>query len=246
MQRTVSNIRAAARNTGLFYLAGHRIPHALLRRVYLCSLSQFEFSPEFKIASLTGEGVNRYIVDRRSIFDGAQYENRADGDLPAVMERYYGRIFDLCRPLLEGCSMALGDPADFFHCLWRHPLLHGKLIQNRAPAAAPADHPAAVDQAHDAITILWADEVDAIRVYDHPPRIAQSMPEDARFSFRIADTMARWSSDLHISVPHRQYEGPGRETFLIPVLYGKENNIPVQCSNGCIFTRQSEQFALVV
>lgn len=243
MQRTLCRIRAAARDTGLFYLAGHGIPLAVLRRAYQCSLQHFELAPEFKIALSTSNGINRYIAERQAFFAQPQFHIVEDGCLPAVIERYYEHIFDLCRSLLEGWAIATGTPADSFHCLGAHPLLYGRLLRPPPSAVESGTDKPGMHQPYGAITILWKDEMDGIRVDDH---VIESLSESGRFVFQIADTMARWSTDLHISVPHRLVGGPGRESFSIPVFYCSETNTPIECANSCFLKKSPEQFALVV
>ncbi|WP_082988340.1 2-oxoglutarate and iron-dependent oxygenase domain-containing protein [Bordetella bronchialis] len=266
--RALREICAAARDSGLFYLTGHEIPQALLRAVYLCSLRDFELAHEFKSGPATDSVGGRYTVARQTIFAGARIATEenlypcaagataADGAArrckaldeaarelggasPAhIVERYYGEVFELCRALLVGCALARGEAADFFQCLYRHPVLHAPLLRGSPPADAQA---AARNQPCGAVTVLWTQPGG-----ETPPAGGGTLPAGERYRLRIGDTLARWFEDLHISAPHRVADGPGRESFLLPVFYGKGNPVRVDCANDCPFPRQTEQLSLVV
>jgi isopenicillin N synthase-like dioxygenase len=235
MRRALRQIRAAAGDTGMFYLGGHKIPPALLRAVYRCSLRNLELTQEFKKELSTIPGSSRYVAHRRAVFCAAD-------PAASVVEQYYEHIFDLCGFLLQGCAMAHDVPPNFFLCLSAHPLLHTQLMSASAVAIQEAGAVTA-HQPYGAITILWKDPVDRTHGADFEPETAESPAPGGRFSLRIADTMARWTDDLHISVPHRLIDEADRENYLIPVFYGRQKNVQFECAGQCVLFKQTEQFS---
>lgn len=232
MRHALHAIRVAARETGLFYLSGHAIPPALLREVYLCSLHHHELAQEFKIGMCSWSGAAHYIADRQSVFGGA-----------AVLERYYELVFSLCRSLLEGCALAMDAPADFFHALYTHPVLRTSLLVR--PHTSPDTHAGQGPRACGALTILWADSPEGVRALD--PEIPAPAPRSSGgYALCVADTLARWSEDLHISAPHRVLDGRGRARFLIPVFYKTEIGLPVARPGNTHIPDGPEQGSILV
>ncbi|WP_076879722.1 2-oxoglutarate and iron-dependent oxygenase domain-containing protein [Bordetella sp. H567] len=243
MKRALRRMRKAARETGLFYLEGHQTPLALLRRVYLSSLCDLELGPEFKIGLSTKEGGHRYIANRKGIFAGRCTSAAEECALPLV-EHYYDRIFDLCRSLLERCAMALEAPVDLFQGVLASPVLHGRLLHHPPSASIQDGDMDEGLQPYGSVVIPWTQEVDAIRLDDDASSL-RPLPARGRLNFRVADAMARLSTDLHISAPHRLIDESGRETYLIPVFHGSENNIRLEWSTHCFLTEQPDSYSRV-
>jgi isopenicillin N synthase-like dioxygenase len=276
MQQVLNQIAAASRESGLFYLDGHGISPALLQTVYSCSTHFFRLPEEFKNQLSTITGGNRYIAEKQYVFGGAKINtgkdffrfsgNRlydagtaefrpafeaaaaapADGAGAPLIELYYRCVFALCRALLKGCAAAQGSPADRFQCLYEHPVLHAQLLQAGRSASAPDNRRAALREPCGRMVILWDDGERAARVRSHMVDAAAPPPAGKHFLLRIADIMARWSHDLHISVPHRVVGDDGKDRYLIPVFYNENPDAIIECSAECPLSTRPKQFSLVV
>jgi isopenicillin N synthase-like dioxygenase len=218
----------------------------------MCSTGFFSLPPEFKThVSLNAVGQG-YIAARRSVFDSAKTtpaaEFEAAGAAPrqagragegvptaghadhgaAVIEKYYHYVLTLGSMLLNALSEDRGG-TDAYRCMAQHPMLYAQLLFRplaSATMAGPAASPAPM-------VILWRDGVRDVRI-SGVNRMG-TVPADPAgpFAVRVADMMARWSSDLLVCAPHLVLDEAGQTHYRIPVLHDADDDTLVDCVERC-------------
>jgi isopenicillin N synthase-like dioxygenase len=255
-RRIIGEMRAACLNTGMFYVDGHGLPPRILRAVYMCSTGFFSLPAEFKThVSVNAEGQG-YIAARRAVFDSARTtpadEFRATGAdgiagarvkytgeaVPAaghadhgaaVMEKYYHHVLRLGSMLLDALSED-GGGADAYRCMAQHPVLYAQLLSRASVSAPPAAPSSCPPQP---MVILWRDGVRDVRISGINRMGAVPAEPPGPFAVRVADIMARWSSDLLVCAPHLVLDEAGNEHYRIPVLHDADDDTLVDCVDRC-------------
>jgi isopenicillin N synthase-like dioxygenase len=262
-------MRAASEDMGMFYLAGHKIPQTLLRSVYLCSTRLFLLSAEFKKHVSVIETGCRYIVAKDAVFKGADLAGKdfpgddlgpgpskannvgpimdtlprsVYGNSPAeVVRTYYSHLFALNTTVLHACAALHQLPPG-----WRwdkHPVVYARLLAFPCASFGGISVPLSPDG--QPMVILWSDRRRDVRVWD--PATTPAVPPvlEGRLALRIGDMMARWTTDLLVTIPHRLIDEAGHEHFAIPVFYSPDDGVRVQSLAGCVdFDPSGEGFRL--
>ena len=161
----------------------------------------------------------------------------------AVLEKYYGEVFELGQRILGAFAIALDMPPDFFRSLYRHPLVRARLLHYPPQHESPDEGQfgAAEHTDYGTITILWQDDVGGLQVKNRAGRWIDAPCIDGTFVINIGDMLELWSNDLFVSTPHRVINKSGRERYSIPVFYDPDYDVKVECLPNCSSARQSAE-----
>jgi isopenicillin N synthase-like dioxygenase len=151
----------------------------------------------------------------------------------ALLEEYYGAVFELGQRILQGFAVALDLPLNFFRQVYRKPLVRARLL-HYPPQPPDAEAQSAAEHTdYGAITILWQDEVGGLQVRNAKGAWIDAPPIEDTFVINIGDMLQRWSNDLFVSTPHRVLNTSGRERYSIPVFYDPDYDTVVECLPNC-------------
>jgi isopenicillin N synthase-like dioxygenase len=153
----------------------------------------------------------------------------------AVLEKYYGEVFELGQRILTGFAIALNLPPDYFRPMYRYPLVRARLL-HYPPQQADVDdgqYGAAEHTDYGTITILWQDDVGGLQVKNRAGQWIDAPYIDGTFVINIGDMLQLWSNDLFVSTPHRVVNRSGRERYSIPVFYDPDYDVRVECLPNC-------------
>ena len=151
----------------------------------------------------------------------------------ALLEEYYGAVFELGQRILKGFAVALDLPPDFFRQIYRKPLVRARLL-HYPPQPPDAEAQSAAEHTdYGTITILWQDEVGGLQVRNAAGAWIDAPPIEDTFVINIGDMLQRWSNDLFVSTPHRVLNRSGRERYSIPVFYDPDYDTVVECLPHC-------------
>lgn len=153
----------------------------------------------------------------------------------AVLESYYGEVFELGQRILEAFAVALRIPRDFFRSRYRRPLVRARLLHypSQGPDVDDGQVGAAEHTDYGTITILWQDDVGGLQAKNRAGEWIDAPCIDDTFVINIGDMLARWSNDLFVSTPHRVVNSSGRERYSIPVFYDPDYDTLVECLPNC-------------
>ena len=254
-------VRAAARDTGFFYVANHGIPDALVGRAFAEAERFFDLPIERKTALAKRAGYRGYEPEETQRLDNAspgdlkESFNFSDGarsrepdgdgnqwpdDLPGFregLEAYYEPLLDLGLHVMRLIALSLDMPEAFFDAALERPNAPLRLLRY-PPQPADAQFNQLGAGAHTdwgGITILAQDACGGLEIENAQGEWVQADPIPETFVVNLGDLISRWTNDLYHSSLHRVMNNrAGRNRHSMVLFYSPEYATRVECLPTCL------------
>jgi isopenicillin N synthase-like dioxygenase len=223
-----SEIEAAAREVGFFYVTGHGVPQAARRQLEAVAQKFFALPDERKMEVYIGRSQNHsgYVpegeevfssgkIDRKEAFDvGLDYDGPPRGGMlgpnlwpdlegfKADVGAYYAQVQDLARILFRGFALALGQPEDFFENRLSAPPAQLRLIHYPFDPDAVDAEGIGAHTDYECFTILYS-TAPGLEVLNGAGEWIDAPPLEGGFIINIGDMIETWSNGAFVATSHR-------------------------------------------
>lgn len=249
LDRAASEIAAACRDYGFFYIANHGIPSEVIADAVEVAKDYFAqpFDTKIKDKAIDHRG---YVAEGHAIMKGAA---RADlkesyivgweldpddpdlgkplrslnrwpqtpSDFKKKISHYFAEVGACGEALLSVVARSLGISEDFFVELYDKPLQRTNIIHYPQSSTGEADQFGVGPHTdYGCITLLWQDKNGGLEVRDNKTgEWIAAPPIEGTLVVNVGDLLERWSNGRLSSTVHRVINRSGNERYSIATFF---------------------------
>lgn len=256
-KEVASEIRAACRGTGFFYVSNHGAPEEEIAATMEASRLFFD-QPAAAKMPLLGEGGYGYDPPQLQVLDQTAPPDLKEGFMMGVaentlarsvkwpetmpefrrrLEAYDTHMRKLGRHIIRSIALSLDLPEDYFDDGYVRPNSSVRVLHYapRPYNAAPNQIGAGAHTDWGAITILHQDDVGGLEVRNADGEWIKATPIPGTFVINLGDMIRRWTNDLYSSTLHRVVNTSGeRHRYSIATFFNPHDEYRVACVPTCI------------
>ena len=250
-------IGAACRDTGFFYVSGHRVPEEVSQRTVAAS-RKFFARPLAEKMQWHGAGGYGYEPPQLQTLDAKALPDTKEGfmmsldgvglsstgkwpqDMPDFrqqLQEYDAHMRPLGRRIVQSLALSLGLDEHYFDDGYEHPSCSVRLL-HYAPnpaSAAPNQWGAGAHTDWGAITLLYQDEVGGLEILGPEGEWLPATPIPGAFVVNLGDMIRRWTNDKYQSTLHRvRSNASGRDRYSIATFFSPNEQYRVVCVPTCL------------
>jgi isopenicillin N synthase-like dioxygenase len=223
-------IRAAARDVGFFYVAGHGIPQSARDGLLAAAKRFFDQSLATKMESYIGRSVNHsgYVPEGEEVFVAGKVDKKEAydvgydappgtpstatmlgpnlwPDLPgfrAEVAAYYAQVEAMARTLFRGFALAIGIDEQAFEAKLTQPPSQLRMIHYPYDADAVDGEGIGAHTDYECFTILFS-TAPGLEVMNGAGEWIDAPPIPDCFIINISDMMETWTNGAFIATSHR-------------------------------------------
>jgi len=269
-RKAADAIGGACRNTGFFYITGHGIDDAVVKRAFAESKRFFAQSDEAKRRCSKREGTNGYEP-----LETQRLDNESPGDLKESfnfsaaakagtpdhvpnlwpdglpgfregLDAYHQQIRALARHVSGLIALSLGMPYGFFDPTFENQKAALRLLRYppQPPKAKFNQLGAGAHNDWGWITVLAQDDRGGLEVETASGDWVRVDPVPGAFVVNLGDLVLHWTNGLYHSSLHRVMNNrSGVDRYSIVLFYDHSYDTPVEVLNTCLQPGEKPKFA---